>query len=118
MVLKINLTASLKIAYCPSFFKIAAFRKFILFSRVATPCTWVERFPRKLLSPNSASYSKGTLYPQSYEPEISQKKVCYTEVILNMKAMPGFSETSVQPTIIHHVTFHKSLSVALAVVGN
>jgi len=31
MVLKINLTAILKIAICLGFFKIAAFRKFILF---------------------------------------------------------------------------------------
>ena len=46
-------------------------------------------------------------------------KFCYTEaVILNMKAVSGFPETSVPPTKLRDVTSHKSVPVALAVVGN
>jgi hypothetical protein len=119
MALKINLTATLKIAHCPGFFKIAAFLKFIFFFWVVTSCTWVEKLRRKLLFPNSTSHFNGALYPPSYEPEISQKKFCYTEVVvLNMKAMSGVPETSVPPTKLHHVTSHKSVPVDLTVVGN
>jgi len=57
-------------------------------------------------------------YPASYEPEMSQKKFCYTEiVILNTKAVSGFPETSVPPKKLRDVTSHKSVPVAITVVG-